>query len=190
MGKPQAAPRSEFDLWVGATPAQIILLAESLDARLTDYGSALNAFCDVSEDAERVRIRFGVPEMREYIEGQGVNDFGWITARAEGNGSRLAVQYWDEGASQNPAQQWWELYRDEMERKGWIIVEAAIPPESEPPTAVQNPMHAKILDLWRELYTAREIGDMVGLSPGTVGNIITMLRGKLTKEAVPFHRKS
>ena len=121
MDRPHAVPRTRFGLWVSATPAELILLAEDLDARLTDHGT-LNAFCDVSEDAERVRIQFGVPEPREYIEGQGVNDFGWITARAEGGGSRIWVQYWDEDAQANPAQRWWELYREEMEREGWEIV--------------------------------------------------------------------
>ncbi len=137
MDNPQAVPRTEFDLWVNATPAQLILLAESLDARLTDYGSALNAFCDVSEDAERVRIRFGVPEMREYIEGQGVNDFGWITARAEGNAPGWQSSTGMSALRRIRRNNGGELYRDEMERKGWIIVEAAILPV-EPPTAVQN----------------------------------------------------
>jgi len=122
MDVPQAVGRTEFDLWVSATPAQIILLAESLDARLTDYGTG-NAFCDLSDEPDRVRIRFGVGQFREVVEGQPhANDFGWITARAEGNGSRLAVQYWDEDGGENAAVGWWDLFQAEMGRKGWEIV--------------------------------------------------------------------
>lgn len=48
----------------------------------------------------------------------------------------------------------------------------------------------QILNLWREGYTAAEIGDDPGvaLSPGTVRNVVWKLRSLLGVDNVPFHR--
>lgn len=46
-----------------------------------------------------------------------------------------------------------------------------------------------ILEMWCAEYTAREIGEAVSLSPGTVRNKITRMRKELGVEAVPYHRK-
>lgn len=53
-----------------------------------------------------------------------------------------------------------------------------------------DPTRQTILSMWKEKYTAAEIGREVSLSPGRVANIVTELRKILGEEAVPFHRKS
>ena len=64
---------------------------------------------------------------------------------------------------------------------------------TEPEPSAQDGLskiNGQILELWIARYTASEIGDIVKMSPGRVGNIITDLRKRLGKEAVPLHRKS
>jgi len=47
----------------------------------------------------------------------------------------------------------------------------------------------RIVDLWREDYTAQDIADRVGLSPGRISNRICSLRRRLGVDLVPYRRQ-
>lgn len=45
----------------------------------------------------------------------------------------------------------------------------------------------KLLSMWKDGYTAVEIGETLGFAPGTIRNRITKLRKELGSGSVPYH---
>ena len=120
--------------------------------------------------------------------GEGKRETAGIEAYEQPNGQTL-VEFWD--GYDPSAQQWW-LNRPSIGDDLIEFVEAFTTAIGAGPAGGEDgnmpEPNRTILTKWHDGYTAKEIGKMVDLSPGTIGNIVTALRKRLGVDKVPYHR--
>jgi hypothetical protein len=83
-------------------------------------------------------------------------------------------------------------FSEEPESKIPAQVEPLVEEKREPKvTRKESPSKRdnKILEMWIENYTYKNIGEEVSISPGRISNIITELRKKLGESKVPYHAR-